>query len=65
MVNPCKPDCKERSVTCHGTCEKYKTWKAEYAEQKKLEARNRIQYCLATEPYYLGRSTRPSRSHKK
>ena len=39
MVNPCVPECKERSVTCHGTCEKYKTWKAEYEEQKKFENR--------------------------
>lgn len=22
-TSPCAPDCKERSATCHGTCEKY------------------------------------------
>ena len=65
MVNPCVPECKERSVTCHGTCEKYKTWKAEYEEQKKCENRNRLQYSLEREKYSFGRSRRPSRSHKK
>lgn len=23
IVSPCKKDCEGRSVTCHGTCEKY------------------------------------------
>lgn len=65
MVNPCTPSCKERSVTCHGTCAKYKTWRAEFDERKKLENTNRMRYCLANEPYGFGRSHRPSKSHKK
>lgn len=31
---PCK-DCADRSIACHGSCEKYKTWSAE--EQQKKE----------------------------
>lgn len=27
MICPCK-DCPDRFVGCHGTCEKYGTWKA-------------------------------------
>lgn len=23
LENPCKPDCPDRSATCHSTCEKY------------------------------------------
>lgn len=27
--NPCKPDCPERSATCHGSCQRYLIrWKA-------------------------------------
>ena len=65
MSNPCTPSCKERSVTCHGTCEKYKSWKEEYAEQKKLESRNRMRYGLSMEPYSFGKTHQRSRSHKK
>jgi len=65
MSNPCYPTCEERSVTCHGTCEKYKQWKIEYAEQKKLENVNRMRYCLAREPYSFGKTHRTSKSHKK
>lgn len=25
--NPCKRNCRERSATCHGECEKYKEWR--------------------------------------
>lgn len=31
---PCTRDCPDRIPGCHGSCEKYKTWKAE------IEARN-------------------------
>lgn len=26
---PCKPECPERAVGCHGECEKYKQYRAE------------------------------------
>lgn len=65
MVNPCTPTCEERSIMCHGTCEKYKTWKAEYDEQKRLENLGRIKYSFATEQYSFGKTHRRSRSHKK
>lgn len=31
--NPCKPDCQDRSATCHATCERYKAFEA-----KKMDA---------------------------
>lgn len=33
---PCK-GCQERTLTCHGFCEKYKEWKAEYDRQHMAE----------------------------
>ena len=33
MSCPCK-GCQERTDTCHGTCEKYKSWKAEHEKKK-------------------------------
>lgn len=32
--NPCVPDCPDRAVGCHGTCERYKAWKKEVEERK-------------------------------
>ena len=34
---PCKPDCPDRSETCHGTCEKYKKYCEENGKVKKKE----------------------------
>lgn len=65
MGIPCTPSCEERSVTCHGTCEKYKEWKAEYAKQKTAEKFGRMRYGLTNEPYSFGKTHRPSKSHKK
>lgn len=31
---PCK-ECADRFIGCHGKCEKYKTWRAEYDEINK------------------------------
>lgn len=32
-TSPCK-DCTDRSATCHGSCERYKQYKAELEEYK-------------------------------
>ena len=34
MICPCK-GCPERTITCHGFCERYQAWKAEDAGRKK------------------------------
>ena len=34
--NPCYL-CEDRYVGCHGKCESYKAWRAEYDEMKKKE----------------------------
>ena len=35
----CRPDCADRSATCHATCEKYLAWKREVdeARERRLE----------------------------
>ena len=33
--NPCTPDCKKRSATCHGNCIKYDLYA--YAQEKERE----------------------------
>lgn len=40
--SPCK-GCKERTETCHGSCELYKAWKAEYGEYIKAVKERRMQ----------------------
>ena len=38
MISPCK-GCADRYLACHGSCDRYKEWKAELlAEQKHLTA---------------------------
>ena len=37
-------NCTERHIGCHGTCEKYKQWKEEYLEQKKVIKTNEIKH---------------------
>lgn len=32
--NPCKPDCPDRSPTCHGTCKKYMEFFKEREEER-------------------------------
>lgn len=34
MNIPCKSDCADRRVGCHGKCEKYIAWKQQYDEEK-------------------------------
>ena len=33
MNTPCL-DCQDREPGCHGKCDKYKTWKAQYEAEK-------------------------------
>ena len=33
MKCPCK-DCLDRTMTCHGVCDRYKAWKKWYEEMK-------------------------------
>lgn len=35
MKCPCNKECPDRNDECHGTCERYHTWKAEH--NKKLQ----------------------------
>lgn len=41
---PCKRDCPNRCAVpnCHGTCEKYLTWKKQLEEVRKKEILNNI-----------------------
>ena len=32
MICPCK-GCTDRTLTCHGFCQRYKEWKAEHAAE--------------------------------
>lgn len=34
--NGCCYECKDRKVGCHGTCEKYKTWRKEFEKQRDI-----------------------------
>lgn len=41
--NPCRKDCPDRSGTCHGTCEKYKTfhdWNLRYYDTTLKESQS-------------------------
>jgi len=43
--------CDDRTATCHGECEKYKDWRKELEEKKRLEAIGHIEdtaRCIAT-----------------
>lgn len=46
-IPPCK-DCCDRNSTCHGNCLKYKAWKKEEEERKRViaeaKARENIVY---------------------
>lgn len=42
----CTRDCRDRSSTCHATCEKYKKWKAEFEELKKQEQNMNLEYYM-------------------
>ena len=33
MKNPCK-GCTDRTITCHGVCRKYETWKKEHENEQ-------------------------------
>ena len=56
MLIPCTSDCAERSITCHGTREKYKQWKIKYDEEKKRIKYNQQKYAFETERYTMGRT---------
>lgn len=58
-IDCCKKDCPERSGECHGTCERYKTQRAEYEvtmeeEKKKGDIRRGLvnQKCHNIERIY-------------
>ena len=40
MKNPCKKDCNNRAVGCHGTCHEYKAFRAEREEAYKANIQN-------------------------
>ena len=45
-VTVCK-DCQERHVGCHGTCEKYKTQKAEWdAQRDEINRKKQHEYAM-------------------
>ena len=39
--NPCKPDCPERTVGCHGKCPRYAAFWAESEKRRKQRELNR------------------------
>ena len=39
---PCEKDCSERSITCHGTCEKYISWKKDHDKRKEEIAKAKM-----------------------
>lgn len=43
IENPCKPECAERSPTCHGNCEKYQAY-AQNREEYREFIRNAKKY---------------------
>ena len=53
-VNPCTPDCPERSGECHGTCEKYdkyvkdnEVWNKYILSQKQPQSKGYVFDCRA------------------
>lgn len=44
MVAVCTPTCKERSSTCHGTCEKYAEWRKKYEKEKEKERKEKRRF---------------------
>ena len=42
-VCPCR-DCTERQCGCHSHCGKYKDWRKEYDEQKKINLHTKNEY---------------------
>ena len=43
MKCPCK-GCHERTITCHGVCEKFAKWKAEKAEAQRRRQEEKEKY---------------------
>lgn len=37
---PCKPECKDRSPTCHGNCERYKLYRIEIDKRNAERRKN-------------------------
>jgi hypothetical protein len=49
-IDCCKPDCPERSGTCHGTCKRYKEQRRELDETNaELNKKNNIKNGLDTQ----------------
>lgn len=47
MKNPCKPDCKNRSGTCHSKCKEYLEFSEENRKEKeKIKKENYIKNSL-------------------
>lgn len=64
MKVPCQ-NCESREVGCHATCERYKAFKGERAEQKKKVAEYRKEHShLLLNKNYIAESTlRKRREH--
>ncbi len=47
MEIPCAKDCPDRSITCHGKCERYAAWKKEVDKQRIEERMRKKEYYWA------------------
>lgn len=59
---PCK-DCKDRSVGCHGTCEKYKEYRSNLDDRKETIKKNRSTDALIAS-YVRKASIKQFKKHK-
>lgn len=48
-TNPCKPECPDRKVGCHGNCQRYAEWKAKRAELSAAVRKDRERYGTLSE----------------